>query len=257
MRGRRRAEEGEHGGPSMERWLLTYADMITLLMIFFILMYVISSVNIQRFRVLAQALSVTLKGEPTGLFNEQGPSFVPGENDESFLENNESLMMSQARKELEAYLQQHNLTGKVTVSEEERGLVVSFQELTLFRRGSATLTPESRPIIASVGKILQKTTNYIRVEGHTCNLPINNSQFPSNWELSSARALTVLHEFIRDGLPPWRLSATGYGEYRPRYPNDTEEHRKLNRRVDIVLLRSKYKETEPSLLVQPVIRSIP
>ncbi|NPV28864.1 MAG: OmpA family protein [Firmicutes bacterium] len=244
---RRRSQENSGGekGPSMERWLLTYADMITLLMIFFILMYVMSSINMQKFRALAAALNVALKGEPTGIFREGGPSFMPGEGEEAS-------QMANVQRELEAYLEKQNLANLVTIREEERGLVVSFQETVLFPRGSATLTPEARRIIAQVGAILKDLPNYIRVEGHTDNLPINTPQFPSNWELSSARATNVVRELIAASqIPPARLSATGYGEYRPRYPNDSEAHRQLNRRVDILILRTMYGEVEPSSRKKP------
>ncbi|MGB9792005.1 MAG: OmpA/MotB family protein [Thermacetogeniaceae bacterium] len=238
---RNNRNSGSHGegGPSMERWLLTYSDMITLLMIFFIMMYVISNVNMQKFQALAAALRVALKGEPTGMFVNTGPSLLSGG-------GSEAMQLSQIEKELESYLKQKGLSGLVTVSEEERGLVISFQETVLFPRGSADLTPEAKSVIAQIGTILKKVPNYIRIEGHTCDLPINTPKYPSNWELSAARAITVLKELIATNqIPPSRLSATGYGEYRPRYPNDSEEHRRMNRRVDIVILRTKYGETEP------------
>ncbi|MBC7105712.1 MAG: OmpA family protein, partial [Firmicutes bacterium] len=97
--------------------------------------------------------------------------------------------------------------------------------------------------------ILLRLPNYIRVEGHTDDLPINTPQFPSNWDLSTARANTVVKELI-DGLgfPPERLAAVGYGEYRPRVPNDSDYHRQLNRRVDIVVLKTKYSGAEPAPL---------
>lgn len=238
-RNNRNSSSHGEGGPSMERWLLTYSDMITLLMIFFIMMYVISNVNMQKFQALAAALRVALKGEPTGMFTNAGPSLAPGE-------GSEAMQLSQIEKELESYLKQKGLSGLVTVREEERGLVISFQETVLFPRGSAELTPEAKRVIAQVGTILKRVPNYIRIEGHTCDLPINTPQFPSNWELSAARAITVLKELIATNqIPPNRLSATGYGEYRPRYPNDSEEHRRMNRRVDIVILRTKYGEVEP------------
>lgn len=228
------------GGPSMERWLLTYSDMITLLMIFFIMMYVISNVNMQKFQSLAASLRAVLKGEPTGMFLQAGPSFVAGE-------GTEAKQLSQIEKELESYLQKRGLDRLVTVREEERGLVISFQETVLFPRGSAELTPEAKNIISQVGAILKNVPNYIRIEGHTCNLPIKTPKYPSNWELSAARAINVLQELIATSqITPSHLSATGYGEYRPRYPNDTEENRMKNRRVDIVILRTKYGEVEPA-----------
>lgn len=235
---RRNTGSDEEKGPDMGRWLLTYSDMITLLMIFFITMYVISSVNMEKFRALADTLSITLKGTPAGLLPD-GASIAPSQ-------GGEAAQMAQVEAELKEYLTKQNLDRQVTVRQEERGLVVSFQETILFTRGSAALTPEARRIIARVGDILKEVPNYIRVEGHTCNLPIHTPQFPSNWELSSARATNVVRELITSSqISPERLSATGYGEYRPRHPNDTEEHRQLNRRIDILILRTKYGKVEP------------
>lgn len=234
----RRRRSVESKGPDMGRWLLTYSDMITLLMIFFITMYVISNVNMEKFRALAENLSITLRGTPAGLLPD-GAALLPGQ-------GGEAAQMAQIEAELKEYLEKQNLRHQVTVRQEERGLVISFQETILFPKGSATLTPEARRVISRVGNILKEVPNYIRVEGHTCDLPINTPQFPSNWELSSARATNVVRELITaSGIPPERLSATGYGEYRPRYPNDTEEHRQLNRRIDILILRTEYRQVEP------------
>ena len=120
---------------------------------------------------------------------------------------------------------------------EERGLVISLQDIVLFPSGSAGITPEAKKIIADIGAHLKTLPNYLRVEGHTDNLPINTPKFPSNWELSSARATNVVHELInRCGIHPERLSATGYGEYRPKVDNDSVGHRQMNRRVDILIL---------------------
>jgi len=233
---RRNTETNEQkAGPDMGRWLLTYADMITLLMIFFVVMYVISTVNVEKFSALAENLGVTLKGSSTGIM----------ENSASIL-SSEAAQMAQVEEELKTYLEKQNITHQVSIRQEERGLVVSFQDTVLFPRGSADLTPEARQIIARVGKTLKDMPNYIRVEGHTCNLPISNTQFPSNWELSSARATHVVRELITaSGISPERLSASGYGEYRPRYPNDSERHRQLNRRIDILILKTKYGKVEP------------
>lgn len=230
---------GDEGGPSMERWLLTYSDMITLLMIFFIMMYVMSNVNMQKFQSLAASLSYVLKGETSGMFQDTGPSMISGE-------GIEATQLALAQKEIQKFLEEHGLTRQVTVHEEERGVVVSFQEMVLFQRGSANLTPEASAIISQIGLILSKLPHFIRVEGHTCNLPIYTAQFPSNWELSAARATNVVKELITTSkIPSDHLSATGYGENRPRYSNDSETNREKNRRVDILILKSKYGEVEP------------
>ena len=241
MRRRRSKRQSESdSGPGMERWLLTYADMITLLMIFFIMMYVISNVNTEKFRALADNLSMVLTGAPSsGIMQEGAGSPVPAI-------TGEATQMAELEKELKEFLSKENLTGQIKVQMEERGLVVSFQATVLFEKGSADLTPEAKRIIALVSTRLKNLPNFLRVEGHTCNLPINTPRYPSNWELSTARATNVVEELITAyGIPANRLSATGYGEHRSLYPNNSESNRQMNRRIDILILKTKYDKVEP------------
>jgi chemotaxis protein MotB len=242
----------------MERWLLTYADMITLLLIFFVVMYALSNVDAQKFAAIAEALSRALGGGGGMVLNYPGPSVVQGsagqqqdrlkelQDLQRAVQAGEAARMEQVAARLQERLEQEGLAGRVTVSVEERGVVITFLDTVLFPIGSDELTPRAREILRRVGQELRELPNYVRVEGHTCDLPINNRRFPSNWELSVARATSVVQALIRDaGIPPARLSASGYGEYRPRVPNDSEAHRQLNRRVDLVILRTKYEATEP------------
>ena len=247
----KRREEDEGGHVSSERWLLTYSDMITLLMIFFIIMYAISTVNQAKFQSLAQSLNIVFEGG-TGMFDAAGPSMIEGLGAGEAAAKAEEQLLAKVQEELDDYLEEEGLGKTVTIKSEERGLVISFQEMILFNRGEASLTPPARSIVSKVGTILSKIPNYIRVEGHTCNLPLGGGAFRSNWELSSARATNVVHEFITAGhVQPQRLSATAYGEYRPRKPNDSESNRVFNRRVDIVVLNSKYQDIEPDYLDAP------
>ncbi len=233
---------------SMERWLITYADMITLLLIFFIVMYTISRVDVKKFQHLAESLNRVMGGG-TMIFQELGPSLTPGisglEPRETLEELADKAEMESIRQQLVSFIEKTGLAAKISVINEERGIVLSFQEEVLFQIGSAELTPQAKEIIARIAPILMKTPNFIRIEGHTCDIPIHNALYQSNWELSSARALATVQELIRgSGFPPQRLSAVAYGEYRPRVPNDSEANRQQNRRVDIVILRSKYRGSE-------------
>lgn len=235
-----------------ERWMLTYLDFITLLLIFFIVLYSLSSLNLKEFEAMAISLAQAMGGGQSVL-NQPGATLAPGISGSSELETakemNELNNLERIKKELQDYIDQNGLNGKVTVSLEERGVVLSFQNAALFPLGSAELTPGAREIIGKIGQILIKVPQYLRVEGHTDNLPINNSAFPSNWELSVARATSVVQELIhRLNFAPYRLSATGYGEFRPRMPNDSEDNRQYNRRVDIIVLKSKYETAEPMTL---------
>ena len=232
-----------------ERWLLTYSDLITLLMVFFVVLYALSSINARKFQSMAFSLAMAMGGGGQSVLSEPGAALAPGISSSSFeidKEMQELSEMERIKNELQAYIDQNGLNGKVTVNLEERGVVVSFQDVALFPLGSAGLLPDAKEKINKIGQILMKTTHYIRVEGHTDNLPINTRSFPSNWELSVARATSVVQELIYSlNFTPYRLSATGYGEFRPREPNDSDAQRQRNRRVDIVILKSKYETAEP------------
>ncbi len=232
---------------SHERWLITYADMITLLLIFFIVMYTLSRIDVQKFQYLSASLAKAL-GAGGMVLDTPGPSVVPGiagSVPQAAQESGDNQRLENVMRELEKYIKESNLQAKVSVTTEERGLVLSFQGEVLFRLGSAELTPRAREIIQKVGPILEKMPNYLRVEGHTDDLPIVSAPYPSNWELSADRANSVLQELLKNyNIYPQRMSAVAYGEYRPVVPNDSDENRRLNRRVDIVILRSQYGVTE-------------
>lgn len=252
MARRDRKGQGAQEGPSMERWLLTYSDLITLLMIFFVLMYTMSQIDAKKFEAVANSLSVVLSGRSISILDSPGPSVVEGrsgqiiregQGDTSSLQGN----LESIEKQLAQYIRsEKGLAGNIILMEQERGLVISLKDTLLFPKGSDELTPRAREIIRKVGESLRAVPNYIRVEGHTDNLPINTPKFPSNWELSVLRATNVLHVLVNEaGVPSKRLSATGYGEYRPLMANDSELNRSMNRRVDIVILKQKYDYFEP------------
>ncbi len=256
---RRKKSQGGSGKSGQERWLLTYSDLITLLMIFFVVMYALSNINAQKFKAIAYSLSTSMGGgQQSVVLDHSGATLAPGisgSNPEENLGLEEELSdlsnLEKLRKELQRYIAEHGLNGKVTVNMEERGVVLSFRDVALFPLGSAELTPEAREMIKKIGQILLEVPNHVRVEGHTDDLPINTRQFPSNWELSVARSTRVVQELLKElDFAPRRLSASGYGEYRPRVPNDLAGNRQQNRRVDMVILRTRYGAAEPVPLVQ-------
>lgn len=242
---KRKPQDGD--GPNRDRWLLTYADMITLLMIFFIMMYVISSVNAEKFQKIAAAFGEAFDSDLISSSEDITLPELPKLPDEQGNGAGTDLpQLEQVRDELEEYLKERNLESQVSIQMEGRGLVISLKDIVLFPSGSANLTPQAKNIIADIGVRLQSLPNYFRVEGHTDNVPINTPQFPSNWELSAARATNVVQELIvQCDIASERLSATGYGEYRPKVANDSVEHRQMNRRVDILILRDIFKDVEP------------
>lgn len=251
--GRRGKGEAEKA-PNHERWLITYADLITLLMIFFILMYTISNVNSKKFAQLSASLSDALVGNNSGFFigEAPGPVQVEGKVQTPGSKAEEKKAMEDAAKKIEGMLKEKGLAaGKVGVWPEERGLVVSLKETLLFARGSAEINPAARDVIKKIGEVLVTLKNPVRVEGHTCDLPIHTAQFPSNWELSTARATNVVKLLISEvKFQPNRLSATGYAETRPLQPNTSETNRQKNRRVDIVVLKAQYSTAEPNTIKQ-------
>lgn len=247
---RKRNQEPEKR-PNHERWLITYSDLITLLMVFFIIMYTMSNVNAKKFAAVANSLKDTLAGEsstPYLVGEAPGPSPIK---DVSAAAQSaaakEQQDLNKAQKQLEEYIKQQGLEGKVEVGQEERGLVISLKETLLFPLGSADLNPRSQVVVQKIGNALAVLDNNVRIEGHTCNLPIKTSKFQSNWELSTTRATNVVQYLINYAkIPAERLSATGYGEFRPLVPNTSELNRARNRRVDIVVIRNIYSATEPN-----------
>jgi chemotaxis protein MotB len=225
-----------------ERWLLTYADLITLLLIFFIVLYSMSQVDKRKFEAMSASLAVVFGGVGKSGVLDAGRSIMPG--DKIYKER---LEMQNTQEKVRRMIAQRGLEGKISTDLGERGLVISVKDTVLFEVGSGELTPAARDIMQNVAHLLAGTPNAIRVEGHTDNVPIHTAKFYSNWELSTARATNVLQFFIQNcGISPSRLSAAGYGEYKPSAPNTSERNRALNRRVDIVLLSSAYSKFEPS-----------
>ncbi|MCL1790771.1 MAG: OmpA family protein [Peptococcaceae bacterium] len=227
-----------------ERWLITYSDLITLLMVFFVVMYSMSKVDAYKFQAMAEALSISLGGSQMDIAQHpQGPSFIEEGGPESSA-SLEQTSIETLKAKLDAYAQDNAISTRFVADIEERGLVISIQETLLFESGSDILNAQARTILGQISEFLATMPNYIRVEGHTDNLPINSGRFPSNWELSVMRASNVIHILRTEGVSTLRLSAVGYSEYRPLTSNDTSEGRARNRRVDLVILRSTYNPAE-------------
>jgi len=253
--------------PNHERWLITYSDLITLLMIFFIIMYSMSQINAEKYAAVANSLSLVLSGQAMSMLETQGPSLAQGISGQHLPEGPGKSParqgeLTEVKKKIAEFIKAEDakaaqqkqegkqgagkLSDQITVTEQERGLVISFKEALLFPSGSDVLNSGAHSIIVQVGSSLLGIPNYIRVEGHTDNEPIHSAKFPSNWELSLMRASNVVHVLNGEAkVPPERLSAIGYGEYRPLVPNDSVANKAINRRVDIVILKKKYDYFEP------------
>lgn len=225
-----------------ERWLLTYSDLITLLMIFFVVMYSMSSVDSQKYAELAGSLNTSM-----GIL-QGGTGIANGTNDATPSISAEQSLSADGKiqQALQEYLESHGLSEQVSIHVDPRGLTLSFNDNILFDSGKADLQPTYQKYLLEICDIVRTFTNDVVVEGHTDNVPIHTSQFSSNWELAAIRAINVVHFFIDEGnLPASKLSAISYGEQRPVASNDTPEGRAQNRRIDIVLLSSTfYEESE-------------
>ncbi|HHL39732.1 MAG TPA: flagellar motor protein MotD [Deltaproteobacteria bacterium] len=244
--GRKKKHE-EH--ENHERWLVSYADFITLLFAFFTSMYAISSVNEGKFRVLSESLNIAFNPfeNYTPADQQRGTRIVTDLRSQVASKFKQSF--TRDFKQLKNALSKLDRTSKVQIRLDDRGVIVSISATVLFRPGSAELAPESYAMLDEIARALKDMTGHIRIEGHTDNIPINTPAYPSNWELSSARAITILRYFIdRHGFDPRKLSASGYGEFRPLVSNDTPSGRARNRRIDIILLNSTGLAGEPKSL---------
>ncbi|MBM7623513.1 flagellar motor protein MotB [Sporohalobacter salinus] len=220
-------------------WLTTYGDMMTLLLAFFVLLYSFSSINEQKFKMALESLQGNLgvlKGGKTVSSSELITAGVQN--------NNMGLpRLNRIHQKLTSYLQKKKLQDDIKVKMTERGLTIRFTGKVLFDLGEAKIKDEADSILDKISDIISRVPNQIMVEGHTDNLPISNSRFPSNWELSTARATNVVKYFIEEnGIVPAKLSAAGYSKYKPVKPNNSSENRALNRRVDVILLKKEFDE---------------
>jgi chemotaxis protein MotB len=225
---------------NLDRWLLTYADLITLLLAFFIVMYSMSQLDAKRFGKMKEALTGVLHGGQSVLYNENDIN----KTGHGLLNiGNLKMIQSKVEERFRSINRQHDIQTEVT----ERGLVVHVMESALFRPGSSTLEPQALEVLDVVADIIKPLPNHVRIEGHTDDRPISTPVFPSNWELSSARATTVVRYMIdQHNLAPVRLSALGYGKFRPLRPNNSIENRAQNRRIDVLILTMEMTLKEPS-----------
>ena len=227
-----------------ERWLISYADFITLLFAFFVVMYAISSVNEGKYRVLSNSISHAFSSPqanivpPANTF-EPIPSRTlkplgdPETGKEESRKKEQREKMQQMAQELADVLEPLLRAGKVKVTESQKGISIEISDSVLFSPGQAILGQTAINAMRDVASVLAVADFPITIEGHTDNLPIKTAQFPSNWELSAMRATTVLRLFIDSGVAASRLTAIGYGEQRPVETNDYPEGRARNRRVNI------------------------
>ena len=260
---------------NLERWLISYADFITLLFAFFVVMYSVSSVNEGKYRVLSQTLTNAFQETRRSLEPIQvgelsrNPGNTVGFEQDSALIQTEQIQGPGTYKEeglnldkigampkdevqrlsflaatIEDMLSDYVDQDLVDVTFTEDRVIVNMKDKMLFPSASAHLSRVAVTALRSISRVLQTVPNQIQVEGNTDNRPINNEEFASNWELSAARAASVVHLMSRMGIKPQRLSAVGYAEHRPVADNSTEAGRAKNRRVSLVILGMNRSENQ-------------
>jgi chemotaxis protein MotB len=241
----KKKKQESHG--NAERWMLSYADFMTLLMILFVVLYAMSNVDKAKFTQLSQSMSIAMGGGKIIEGSQSSVNIDPTSNPtsgEAQAEAEES-KMKDLKDKVDKYLEKNGMKDSTTTEIDERGLVVSLNDTLFFDTGRAEIKPDSQGKLIEIAKILNQVGNNMRIEGHTDNVPIKNDQFSSNWQLSCARAANVTQLLIdNSGIDPQKLSAVGYGQYKPVLDNATEEGRARNRRVDIIIVNSKFNKME-------------
>lgn len=258
----RRKHEEEHD--NHERWLVSYADFITLLFAFFVVMYALSTVNEGKYRVLSESMASAFRNVetntsspllptiPTPIVAQQvsPPPKVQDKAGDGSKQKQRNKMRNVAKDILEV-MKPLIEQGKVRVIETSRGVSIEINDSILFSPGQALLQPALVKAMRAIADVLVPTEFPITIEGHTDNVPINTLQFPSNWELSAVRATTVLRLFADAGVEPSRLTAIGYADTRPVEPNLLAEGKARNRRVTI-LIDSNVPEKGQEVGLEPV-----
>jgi chemotaxis protein MotB len=255
---RKHAEQENH-----ERWMISYADFITLLFAFFVVMFASSQTDKSKAHQISESVQraidqgTSISATPAvakvlgGTVDDKGQGNAlmkgPGGAQRSTKEGAPELMeLSPSLRTLTADLEKEIKDGKVVVSMQPRGLVITLQQAAFFPSGEDSIDPKTRPVIVSLAKTLNAVPNPVRLEGHTDSVPISTARFHSNWDLSAARAIALLKMLSEDyGVSRERLAIAGYAETVPMVSNDTAEGRGRNRRVDIVVLNQYYIKNGP------------
>jgi len=225
-----------------EKWAIPYADFLTLLLCLFIALFAMAQAGKQAAMEYAQAFAKAF-GMRLVPFQESLPKQILPEPVLKRAEPTEKGKRIQRQlQELQEMLKKLGLEGEFKIAYEAIGIRLILQEKLLFDPGSADIKPEMRPVLDKIYDIIKDLPNPVEVEGHTDNIPISTERFPSNWELSGARASSIVRYFISRGINPERLKASGYADTRPLVSNSTPEGRAQNRRVEIVILNIRGAE---------------
>lgn len=244
---RKKAHE-EH--ENHERYLVTYVDLLLLLCSLFIILYAMSQMDERKYEEVAESLSIAFNQGGTsmvdlgnrGTVNKEARQEVSEEELQEMRETKEKNQLDNVKKDIEEVIKEKNLEDKISTMLDKDGLHIILSDEIMFESGQAELKPTMKAVLSDIGLIIKEIPNHVDISGHTDDIPIKTIQFPSNWELSSARAVAVLKEILNQQptIDPYQLSASGYGEYHPIAENDTAEGRAKNRRVEILIERMQF-----------------
>lgn len=260
---RKQKKASSAGAPA---WMATYSDLMSLLLTFFVLLFSMSSVSEEQFKAVAESLRMALAGSSNDSILEESGSSITDLNasdievveqtspDDMTMENPESSAQSEnvipeevqeLYETANQYMVDNGIESDLTISRDAEGVYIDIQESILFTSGSADVTTSGEETLGTLSGLFDLFNNKIVVEGYTDNVPMNTAKFPSNWELSTGRALAVLRYLSeQSGVAPDRLSAKGYGEHSPLVPNDSDENRALNRRVNVIIMHEDREEVD-------------
>lgn len=233
-----------------ETWLLPYSDMLTLLLALFIVMFALGQTDKAKFEALSRQFNIIFAGG-TGVMQQDGSSMIPmdgegGQNTTTGVYNTktEEDKMTEIKKMLEQEIGKEGYSDKVKVNLTSEGLEITIQDAVLFNSGEAEIRGDVSALLSKLSDMLHDLDNKVKIVGHTDNVPISNSRFRSNWDLSAMRAINVMNYMVSStGITANRASIEAHGEYAPKYDNNTEEGRAKNRRVEIIVIR-KYPADE-------------
>lgn len=255
MKRRETRKRNERGTP---KWMVTYSDMVTLILVFFILLFSMSQIDLNKFKAISQSFqdrlildfssSAVPMDNPTEQINQDDDLGEMPNEFEFPSQDKEVMNQEEAEKEdplnglledIESYLNENDLNEVITANRTERGIVLVLQDSIFFESGEADILEEGEPFLQEIGYLLMEIPNEVKVEGHTDSRPMSSFRYPSNWELSGGRASSVVRYLIEEfNIDESRFSIAGYGETRPRVPNDTEANMRENRRVEIIILNT-------------------
>jgi len=236
---RRRGITDIEPAESTDRWLVSYADFITLLFAFFVVMYSISNVNLGKYRVLSDSVMTAFSAQTNSPFpvgSQLGISVQRAPIAVGLVGQTGLVSMQETAAELDKRLQKWVKKGMIAVSGNEKWLEIEIKSSLLFKSGDALLSTDAANILSELTSVVKTTKNPLYVSGYTDDVPINTGRYPTNWELSAARSASVVRLLAQNGINPARMGAIGYGEFRPIVANDSAVNRQKNRRVVVRIM---------------------